>query len=155
MDPRAVRGSRWARRRVVAALLVAPGLLTFSGCSPQTSATQPESATSSRPASRLLGPGEFATESAGDRRYLLNVHTPDQGSIPGTDAAIPFDEIVAGARGLPKSRSTPLAVYCRTGDMSRTAVARLSTLGYTDIVELRGGMVAWQDDGRRLLPPAT
>lgn len=134
---------------------MAPGLLTFSGCSSETSGTQPGSATSSSPASRLLGPSEFATASASDRRYLLNVHTPDEGSIPGTDAAIPFDEIAAGARGLPKSRSTPLAVYCRTGDMSKTAVARLSTLGYTDVVELRGGMLAWQDDGRKLLPPAT
>ena len=38
--------------------------------------------------------------------------------------------------------------------MSAEAVQTLRDLGYTDVVELRGGMEAWTADGRDLLIPA-
>lgn len=37
-----------------------------------------------------------------------------------------------------------MAVYCRSGSMSATAVETLARLGYEDIVELDGGMVKWR-----------
>lgn len=156
-------GGRAARSpvcRLVAALLLAAAATLVSGCSSGTSGTSGTSvpgttpATSSGAVIRSVGPAEFAREIASGRRYLVNVHTPDEGSIKGTDAAIPFDQIGDRAAELPKNRSAPLAVYCMTGNMSKDAVARLNTLGYTDIVELRGGMTAWRADDRALLPPA-
>lgn len=100
-----------------------------------------------------VAPAEFAAVVADEDVVTVNVHVPDEGSIPGTDAAIPFDQITTGVRELPKERSTPLAVYCRTGRMSTEAVQTLRDLGYTDVVELRGGMEAWTADGRELLTP--
>ncbi len=82
----------------------------------------------------------------------INVHVPDEGSIAGTDLWIPFDQIAARRDELP-STSTPLAVYCRSGRMSAIAVEALAGLGYASIVELDGGMIAWQEAGRPLLPP--
>jgi len=38
--------------------------------------------------------------------------------------------------------------------MTAQAVAVLRELGYTDVVQLRGGMDAWAADGRELLPAA-
>lgn len=101
-----------------------------------------------------VAPAEFAAVVAVEDVVTVNVHVPDEGSIPGTDAAIPFDQITAGVSELPKERSTQLAVYCRTGQMSAEAVQTLRDLGYTDVVELRGGMEAWTADGRELLTPA-
>ena len=83
----------------------------------------------------------------------INVHVPDEGSIPGTDLAIPFDEIATSAE-LPADLDTPLAVYCRSGNMSADAVDDLEELGYTDIVELDGGFNAWKASGRELEPPS-
>lgn len=74
--------------------------------------------------------------------------------MPGTDLAIPFDQIAARKSELP-ALTTPLAVYCRSGRMSAIAVQTLSGLGYTDVVELEGGMIAWEAAGRPLLPPAS
>lgn len=78
------------------------------------------------------------------------MHTPDEGSIPGTDLAIPFDTLEERKGELPPV-STRLAVYCRSGRMSAEAVETLKRLGYQDVVELRGGMIAWADSGRQLL----
>lgn len=86
--------------------------------------------------------------------FVVNVHVPDQGAIAGTDAAIPYDEVRDRSAELPPDLDTPVAVYCKSGRMSAEAAATLQELGYTDIVELSGGMDAWIADGRQLLPPA-
>jgi len=85
-------------------------------------------------------------------RVTVNVHVPDEGSISGTDLWIPFDEVAARESELPDP-STPLAVYCRSGRMSAIAVETLARLGFTDVVELKGGMISWEEAGKPLLPP--
>ena len=103
-------------------------------------------------ASRLVAPEEFAAAVSRPGVVTINVHVPDEGSIRGTDLWIPFDAVQARRDELP-SPATPLAVYCRSGRMSAIAVETLARLGYEDVVELEGGMEAWERSGRRLLPP--
>ncbi|MGE5694570.1 MAG: rhodanese-like domain-containing protein [Candidatus Sericytochromatia bacterium] len=43
-----------------------------------------------------------------------------------------------------------LAIYCRRGPISAIAAAELSALGYVYVLELEGGMLAWQTSGRSL-----
>ena len=101
-----------------------------------------------------LPPAQFATVLADDDVLVVNVHVPDEGSITGTDAAIPYDELRDRSAELPQDLDAAVAVYCKSGRMSADAVATLRDLGYTDVVELGGGMDAWVADGRELLPPA-
>lgn len=101
--------------------------------------------------SRLLGPDEFASAIAESGRVTINVHVPYEGDIPGTDLSIPFDQIAAQTHLLPSEKGAALAVYCRSGPMSATAAATLHSLGYTDVVDLAGGMRAWRADGRPLV----
>ncbi len=68
-----------------------------------------------------------------------------------TDLMIPYDRVGADHGRLPADRATPLAIYCRSGRMSALAARELAGLGYTDIVELAGGMNAWAASGRQLL----
>ena len=100
-----------------------------------------------------VAPATFADVIAEPATFVLNVHTPDEGSLPGTEANIPFDQLHMRADELPADRSTPIAVYCRTGSMSTLATVTLGDLGYTDVTELEGGMEAWRNDGRALTPP--
>ena len=102
-------------------------------------------------ASSLVSPAAFADRVDESGVVTINVHTPDEGNIAGTDLAIPFDEI-ASSDELPEDLDTPLAVYCRSGNMSADAVDDLEELGYTDIVELDGGFNAWTASGRELEP---
>jgi len=103
---------------------------------------------SDSPVHRLVDPAMFATTAADPGAVVINVHIPYEGEIDGTHLFMPFDEIDAAA--LPSDRGTPLVVYCRSGSMSSTAVVTLAALGYTNIVELDGGMNAWQASGRPL-----
>ncbi len=151
--------ARQTAGRVRLTALAAGGALVLAGCGASTSSTAGESPTapssSSSPAaapSRLLGPDAFAEAVASGERFVVNVHTPDEGSIEGTDAAIPFDELRARAGELPGETTTPLAIYCRSGAMSEDASRTLASLGYTDVVDLRDGMKGWTASGRDLLP---
>lgn len=95
---------------------------------------------------RLVDPDAFDTALEQPNTVVINVHVPYEGEIEGTDLLMPFDEIDAAA--LPPDRATPLAVYCRSDTMSAEAVVTLAGLGYTNIVELDGGMNAWRASGR-------
>jgi rhodanese-related sulfurtransferase len=81
---------------------------------------------------------------------LVNVHVPDQGSLPNTDVSIPFDQIKSSLDKLP-GKDAPIVVYCRSGGMSVQVAATLAAAGYTKIYELKGGFNAWKAAGHDLL----
>ena len=132
-------------------------VLMTAGCGSSadtTSSVTPRSAVptdTAAPEPHSVGPKQFGDAIAAPDRVTINVHVPYEGDIAGTDLTIPFDQIEAQIDKLPIPRSTPLAVYCRTGRMSLIAARTLADLGYQDVVELAGGMQAWQQSGRTLI----
>jgi rhodanese-related sulfurtransferase len=131
------------RRLVVATILAVFALAGCGGSDDRTAAP-----------SSLVAPDAFAAAMAEPGRVTLNVHTPDEGSLEGTDLAIPFDQLEARAAELPAA-GTPVALYCRSGNMSATAATTLAELGYDDVVELDGGFRAWQASGRLVVASAS
>ncbi|MQA12723.1 MAG: rhodanese-like domain-containing protein [Pseudonocardiaceae bacterium] len=125
-------------------------LFGLAACGPagvgSTTPSTPE--TTSSTASPLVGPAKFAAAIADPVRITINVHVPFEGRLAGTDLMIPYDQIPQQVSRLPADRTRPLAIYCRSGPMSAAAARSLAALGYTDIVELAGGMQAWQASGR-------
>jgi rhodanese-related sulfurtransferase len=100
---------------------------------------------------RLLAPRDYQTAIAGKGVFVVNVHIPYDGEIEGTAAFIPYDKIAEHKGELPSDKSAPLYIYCRSGRMSVIATPDLQRLGYTNIVDLEGGMQAWSDAGLPLL----
>ncbi len=93
-----------------------------------------------------LSPQELRRLLDGGGVVLVNVHVPYEGEIPGTDLFIPYYAVRARARELP-GRDAAIAVYCRSGRMSREAVQALAGLGYRRVYNLRGGFNAWREAG--------
>ncbi|MBI2161359.1 MAG: rhodanese-like domain-containing protein [Candidatus Rokubacteria bacterium] len=81
---------------------------------------------------------------------LVNVHLPYEGEIKQTDRFVPFDAIEARLDTLPARKAAKVVLYCRSGRMSTTAARTLVKLGYTDVWNLEGGMIAWKDSGYAL-----
>ena len=78
------------------------------------------------------------------------MHIPCEGHIEGTDEFVEFTKILEHDC-LPASFDDPVVVYCRSGSMSGQAAAELVAAGYTNVVDLDGGMNAWTASGRELL----
>ena len=76
----------------------------------------------------------------------MNVHVPYAGEIDGTDLFIPSEVVEARAGQLP-DKGAQVLLYCQTGRMSAIAAETLVGLGYTNVVELGGGMEAWEAAG--------
>lgn len=96
----------------------------------------------------VVSPGEFEML-FDDAETVMNVHIPFEGEITGTDLSMPYNALEVSK--LPADKSAKLLVYCMTGNMSAEATATLIDLGYTDVVELDGGMEAWRASGRTLM----
>jgi rhodanese-related sulfurtransferase len=94
-----------------------------------------------------ITPEEMETVLAAGEHLVMNVHIPYEGEIPGTHLFIPYDEIEAHLDQLPQDRDAGLALYCRSDRMSIIAAEVLIDLGYTNLLVLDGGMLAWEAAG--------
>lgn len=82
---------------------------------------------------------------------MINVHIPYEGELAQTDAFIPYNELEAHMSELPADKNARIVLYCRSGRMSDEAAANLVKMGYTNLVEVDGGMHAWQAAGYELI----
>jgi phage shock protein E len=84
---------------------------------------------------------------------FVNVHIPFQGNIADTDLSIPYDQITDSSylSQLPADQESKIVLYCRSGRMSAIAAEALVGLGYRNIWNLQGGMVAWEQAGFEIL----
>ncbi|HEV2219387.1 MAG TPA: rhodanese-like domain-containing protein [Casimicrobiaceae bacterium] len=80
---------------------------------------------------------------------LLDVREPneyDGGHLP--DALhIPLSQIKDRSGELARHATRPVIVYCERGMRSNSAASALSKLGFSRVLELRGGLRAWRDAG--------
>lgn len=81
---------------------------------------------------------------------LLNVHTPYEGDIPGTDKDIAYTDIDGLAAYIGADLDKKVIVYCKTNYMSGIAGAELVKRGYRAVRYLDGGMNAWTAAGGTL-----
>ncbi|MEW5922701.1 MAG: rhodanese-like domain-containing protein [Candidatus Zixiibacteriota bacterium] len=87
---------------------------------------------------------------AGKDIYLVDVRTFREflnKRLSFADVLIPFDSLEIMADRLPKDKNSEIFLFCRTGRRSRIAFNILKEMGYNNLHNVRGGIVAWEDAG--------
>jgi rhodanese-related sulfurtransferase len=79
--------------------------------------------------------------------FLVDVHSPEQRHIRGTDLYIPYNEIDKYRDKLPKDKNSAIYLYCEAGPMGNAAGRSLYELGYRNLTNLEGGANAWKSAG--------
>lgn len=100
---------------------------------------------------RLVSPSEAAAIQAEppEGLVILDVRTPEEFADGHLDGAIMIDfyedDFVDRLSAL--DPETPYLLYCRSGNRSGKTAAILEDLGFTDVADVDGGVVAWADSG--------
>lgn len=82
---------------------------------------------------------------AGESLFVLDVRNPNEFAIcriPGT-VPLPLPELPARVSEVPKDRE--VIVHCKSGMRSAKAIEFLKSQGYTKLVNLTGGILAWAE----------
>jgi len=97
---------------------------------------------------------ELNTMLANKNFLLVNVHIPYAGEINGTDLFIPYNNISQSIdQQIPADKNAKIVVYCRSGTMSAAASEELVKNGYTNILNLKDGMIGWEQSGYNIINP--
>ena len=123
--------SRWTRSALVTGIAV-----LFAGCELQAS----NEATP-------ITPAELSQRLQQEDLFLVDVHTPQQRHIKGTDQFVPYDAVEKNLNRFPKDKNTPIYIYCESGRMGEIAARSLRALGYSNLFNLKGGERAWRAAG--------
>ena len=95
-----------------------------------------------------IPPSELqARRNRGDGLYLVDVRTPQEfasGHIEGA-RLLPLQNLATRLNEIPQNKT--VVCICQSGRRSRAACEQLQAAGFDDILNLRGGMMAWQMSG--------
>ena len=151
-----------AKRLATTGVLLAALLLTAYGggeaASPDGAGTEDAPGSDAAVGERIRAPGgsftrvspeQLRSTMREDEIVVVNTHVPFEGDIAGTDLSIPYDEIERNLDRLP-GKDEKMVLYCRSGTMSASAAETLVRLGYNNVWDLAGGMIAWRGAGYRL-----
>ncbi|MEE8345747.1 MAG: rhodanese-like domain-containing protein [Dehalococcoidia bacterium] len=152
-------------RRTIRSWLLIPAIVVLLAVAAACGSSEPEAGTATEAPSAVVGqrvetedgfyvnvtPAELGVMIDAKDFPLVNVHIPYAGEIEETDLLIPYDRIQERIDELPQAKGSKIVVYCRSGGMSAVAAEALVDLGYTNIWNLDGGMIAWEEAGYPLL----
>ncbi len=82
----------------------------------------------------------------GEEVVLIDVREPyehDEFNIGGE--LIPIGSLTSAIPTLEHEKNAPIVVYCRSGNRSMMGQHLLKVAGFSNVLNLDGGMLAWQE----------
>ncbi|MDH3294688.1 MAG: rhodanese-like domain-containing protein [Acidimicrobiia bacterium] len=100
---------------------------------------------------RVVSPGAAAEmlEQQTDELVVIDVRTPEEFAEGHLDGAIQIDfyseDFTDSLAKLDRDR--PYVIYCRSGSRSGQTREIMADLGFIDVADIEGGIVAWEGSG--------
>ncbi len=150
--------TRRRRQRVAVVAVVASIGLFSTACGSESAAesagsNSSEAETAAAPAFGLVSPGDAALLAADESVEVIDVRTPEEfadGHIEGAVMIDFYSESFADQITDLDPEATYL-VYCRSGNRSGQTLALMDELGFEQVYDLDGGVLAWDAQGGPLV----
>lgn len=83
---------------------------------------------------------------SGEKVVLLDVRSREehQRSKISNSINLPYEMIEEKIKNIVPDKKTKIIVYCLSGSRSAIAAQSLDNLGYTDVVDLKNGLLSWR-----------
>lgn len=84
------------------------------------------------------------------RGVLIDVRTTEEYEhlhAPAVKRVIEHTEMAKSLDRLPADKSTPIYLICRSGNRSGKVARLLMDVGYSEVFNVAGGMLAWLEQG--------
>jgi rhodanese-related sulfurtransferase len=78
---------------------------------------------------------------------LVDVREPGEHAAERIEGSVPAPLSTFDPRAVPGSEGRKLVLYCRSGNRSGQAGRRLLAAGFAEVYHLRGGLLAWRENG--------
>ena len=139
-------------RRALAITSASALMLVVPACGSSGEApAEGEATTSARAGIRLVSADEAndIRLAPPDDLVILDVRTPEEFADAHVEGATMLDfyraDFAAALAELDRDR--PYVLYCRSGNRSGQTATLMADLGFTDVAEVDGGILAWQQAG--------
>ena len=88
-------------------------------------------------------------QQSGENVFVLDVREPEEFKAGHIDGAVnvPIRTLAQSLNKLPADKSTPIAIVCKSGIRAAYATMSLKLLGYSNVKDVVGGMLAWEKEG--------
>lgn len=103
--------------------------------------------------SKLLEPNELIEVLSSKDAHFIDVRTPQEFSAGHIENAVNIDfkssNFETEIEKLDSKK--PIIIYCRSGRRSAASTNTLSKAGFTEIYDLKGGVLNWKKQGNKLV----
>ena len=90
-------------------------------------------------------------QTSGKSFQLIDVREPFEAQVATLDGElIPLGSIEHQTDKI--TRNIPVVIHCRSGKRSANAIAKLEALGFDNLHNLKGGILAWSDEIDATIP---
>lgn len=139
-------------RRLLAGAATAVLALTVTACTggeDGVSVTAGPTASAAPDLGASLKPADFAAAAKRSGTTVLDVRTPQEFAEGHLEGAVNLDVENPGfaTQAGQLDPTQAYAVYCHSGNRSKTAMSMMAQLGFTQLYDLDGGIEAWTSAG--------
>ena len=130
-------------------ITLAVSMITMTACNAQSSGD----ASAREGVYQVLNVDEYEKQISGDEVLIVDVRTPNEYKSGHIEGAVLVD-VTEGSfdqKIQEYDKNQPVYIYCRSGSRSANAMRKMKAMGFTEVYDLRGGVMNWSKNGKPLV----
>jgi rhodanese-related sulfurtransferase len=134
--------------KLISLITLAVSMITMTSCNAQSSGD----ANGQEGVYQVLNVDQYDKQIKSGEVLIVDVRTPNEYNSGHIEGAVLCD-VTAGSfdqKIQEYAKDQPVYIYCRSGSRSAGAMRKMKAMGFTEVYDLRGGVINWTKSGKPL-----